>query len=408
MPSNAFKRPLKRIVRPSWGLSEEKAEPERSSPSEVRTLLREVTPRSPEDLLKFDQDFEQLERNFKEKYDFTNSKFLGEGTFGEVIQGFSKERQHFVAIKNIKIKPDEGGLPSAILREVAVLQELDNAHVVKLFEYLVSPLELKLVFELLETDLGKYIKSLERPMAPRNVKYMTWQLMKGLEACHSRAVIHRDIKPQNVLIDRQLRLKLADFGLARSVSTPLPKYTHEVVTLWYRAPEILLGSALYSSGVDLWAMGCIFAEAATGHPVFAGDSEIDTLFKVFQKLGTPSEDIWPGLGELPCYKPSFPLWPVKGWANIRNTWAQVGNDGVDLLEKLLVYDPKKRISTRGSLMHVYLQEGHLPEVTLRGPLSLKKEKEGCDGRYRAFLELVLMELQGIQGRARGKSQEEGQ
>merc|ERR1712072_1358999 len=152
-----------------------------------------------------------------------------------------------------------------------------------------------------------------------------------------------DLKPQNLLISTKANppvLKIADFGLARAFLTPVPKYTHEVVTVWYRAPEILLGSAIYSVPVDLWSVGCVLAEMATGAPLFPGDSEIDTIFKIFQKLGTPTEADWPGLSELPDFKPTFPKWPAKGWAKIRNVQAQLGNSGVDLLEQLTRYNPK--------------------------------------------------------------------
>jgi len=312
-------------------------------------------------MVELDQDFEQLERTFESKYEITEPKLLGEGTYGKVYKAFSKERQHVVAIKRIKLNPEEDeGVPSTSLREVAVLKELNSDYVVKLFEVFCSPSKLTLVFELMENDLKVYMKSLGRQMEPRDIKYLTWQLMKGLEVCHARRVIHRDIKPQNLLIDSQLRMKLADFGLARAFIVPMPKYTHEVVTVWYRAPEILLGSSLYSLGVDMWAVGCVFAEMATGQPLFAGDSEIDTIFKVFQKLGTPTEAMWPGLGELPFFKPSFPKWPAKGWENIRNTKAQVDSEGIDLLEQLMAYDPKNRMSARKSLQHQYLKDADAP------------------------------------------------
>jgi len=157
-----------------------------------------------------------------------------------------------------------------------------------------------------------------------------------------------------LLINAEMRLKIADFGLARAFSLPVPQYTHEVVTVWYRPLEILLGSKLYSVPVDLWGVGCILAEMATGSPLFAGDSEIDTAFKIFQKLGTPTETIWPGVSELPDFKPTFPKWSHKGWANIRNTHAQIGTSGIDLLDRLMHYNPRTRISAREALAHPYI------------------------------------------------------
>jgi serine/threonine protein kinase len=219
------------------------------------------------------------------------------------------------------------------------------------------PTEVKLVFEFVELDLKKYLKSLGRPMPQRDVQYLTLQLIQGLAVCHARGIIHRDIKPANLLINSPLRLKIADFGLARAFSEMLPRYTQEVVTLWYRAPEILLGSQLYSVGIDIWAVGCVFGEVATGHPLFAGDSEIGTLYKIFQKLGTPTEYNWAGVGELPFFNPSiFPKWASKSWQEIRNLKTRVGDDGVDLLSSMLVYDPKHRIAARQSLQRKYLKE----------------------------------------------------
>merc|ERR1719240_160917 len=200
------------------------------------------------------------------------------------------------------------------------------------------------------------MKSINMRLTPMTIKNFAWQLVKGVEFLHSSRIIHRDLKPQNLLIDTRLRLKIADFGLARAFQTPVPKYTHEVVTVWYRPPEILLGSVLYSVPVDVWSMGCIIAEMATGAPLFAGDSEIDTIFKIFQKLGTPTEAQWPGLRELPDFKPTFPKWPHKGWTNIRNTSAQVGPEGISLLEKLMAYNPKERISARRALLQPYFAD----------------------------------------------------
>jgi len=199
----------------------------------------------------------------------------------------------------------------------------------------------------------KHMKSLGCKLLPAQVLDFAAQLLRGIEFCHANRIIHRDLKPQNLLIDGGQRLKIADFGLARAFSLPMPQYTHEVITVWYRPLEILLGSKLYSVPVDMWGVGCIFAEMATGAPLFAGDSEIDTAFKIFQKLGTPTEAIWPGVSELPDFKPSFPKWSHKGWANIRNTLAQVGPQGIDLLDQLMRYDPRTRISARAALQHPY-------------------------------------------------------
>merc|ERR1719321_2602534 len=140
-------------------------------------------------------------------------------------------------------------------------------------------------------------------LTPGTIKNFAWQLVRGVEFCHSTRIIHRDLKPQNLLIDDQLRLKIADFGLARAFQTPVPKLTHEVVTVWYRPPEILLGSVLYSVPVDVWGIGCILAEMATGAPLFAGDSEIDTIFKIFRSWGRLPKRSGPVCGSCPTSSP---------------------------------------------------------------------------------------------------------
>ncbi len=148
-------------------------------------------------------------------------------------------------------------------------------------------------------------------------------------------------------------LKLADFGLARAIGIPVRTYTHEIVTLWYRAPEVLLGSKHYSTAVDMWSVGCIFAEMASQTPLFPGDSEIDELFKIFRILGTPTEASWPGVSQLPDYKSSFPQWPSVPLAK---AVPHLDEPGIDLLGKMLIYDPGKRISAKRALEHPYFDE----------------------------------------------------
>ena len=154
-------------------------------------------------------------------------------------------------------------------------------------------------------------------------------------------MLHRDLKPPNLLINREGQLKLADFGLARAFGIPVRSYTHEVVTLWYRAPDVLMGSRRYSTPVDVWSVGCIFAEMANGRPLIAGTSENDQLDKIFRLLGTPSVEEYPGIVELPEYNPDYIpryLPPRNGIASLVPT---LDKNGVDLLSKMLKYDPAK-------------------------------------------------------------------
>ncbi len=216
--------------------------------------------------------------------------------------------------------------------------------------------QLYLVFEFLDRDLKKFIdtrKVRKVTMEPQLVKSYLYQILKGISFCHSHRVIHRDLKPQNLLIDSKGNIKLADFGLARAFNVPIRTYTHEVVTLWYRAPEILLGAKHYATPVDIWAIGCIFAEMVNNFALFPGDSEIDQLYKIFQVLGTPNDQTWPSVNQLPYYKNSFPNWAGN---HIRAMVPSLDERGQDLLSKMLVYEPSKRISAKAALNHSYFDD----------------------------------------------------
>jgi len=224
----------------------------------------------------------------------------------------------------------------------------------RLIDVIHNDAKLYLVFEFLDRDLKKYM-DMTKTTAPNliNAKSFLYQMLKGIDYCHARRILHRDLKPHNLLISKDGTLKLADFGLARAFGIPVRTYTHEVITLWYRAPEILLGSKHYSIPVDIWSIGCIFAEMVTCHPLFPGDSEIDEIFKIFRTLGTPTEDIWPGVTSLPDYKADFPCWKARP---LKEAVPNLDADGLDLLAKMLAYDPAKRISARQALKHPYFRD----------------------------------------------------
>ncbi|KAL0941763.1 Cyclin-dependent kinase 1 [Colletotrichum truncatum] len=281
---------------------------------------------------------------------------IGEGTYGVVYKARDLlNGGRIVALKKIRLEAEDEGVPSTAIREISLLKEMRDPNIVQLFNIVhADGHKLYLVFEFLDLDLKKYMESL--PVSDglnQNViqKFM-WQLCDGVRYCHSRRILHRDLKPQNLLISRDGDLKLADFGLARAFGVPLRTYTHEVVTLWYRAPEILLGGRQYSTGVDMWSVGCIFAEMCTRKPLFPGDSEIDEIFKIFRNLGTPTEDVWPGVTSYPDFKSSFPKW-IRDES--QPLCSNLDAEGLELLEMMLVYDPASRISAKAACNHPYFE-----------------------------------------------------
>jgi len=276
---------------------------------------------------------------------------IGEGTYGVVYKAKHVRTGELVALKKIRLETDDEGCPSTAIREISILKELRKyPFIVQLQDVIHSDSKLYLVFEFLLMDLKKYIDTVEGPIDRPLIKSYTYQICAALEFCHARRIIHRDLKPQNLLIDSKGLIKIADFGLGRSFGVPIRAFTHEVVTLWYRCPEVLLGMKRYSCGIDTWSIGCIFAEMITKKPIFQGDSEIDEIFKIFQVLGTPTNSQWEGVEELPDYKTAFPKWKPK---NLKELLPDMEPSGIDLLQKFLIYSPALRLSARKALKHPY-------------------------------------------------------
>ncbi|XP_045768048.1 cyclin-dependent kinase 2 [Maniola jurtina] len=284
---------------------------------------------------------------------------IGEGTYGVVYKARDKLTGKDIALKKIKLENEPEGVPSTALREISVLRDLKHPAVVQLLDIVLADTKLFLVFEFLHMDLKKLMEMTKGPLKLDLIKSYIQQLLEGVAYCHAHRVLHRDLKPQNLLVDTEGHIKLADFGLARAFGIPVRAYTHEVVTLWYRAPEILLGTKFYSTAVDVWSLGCIYAEMVSGKTLFPGDSEIDQLFRVFRALGTPGDDVWPGARLLPDYRAAFPRWPKREARTLLPTTARASEHACTLFEAMLRYEPSERVSARAALQHPYFADARL-------------------------------------------------
>jgi len=283
---------------------------------------------------------------------YTKLDKLGEGTYATVFKGKSRLTDNLVALKEIRLEHEEGA-PCTAIREVSLLKDLKHANIVTLHDIVHTDKSLTLVFEYLERDLKQYMDDCGAILAMNNVKLFLFQMLRGLAYCHARRVLHRDLKPQNLLINERGELKLADFGLARAKSVPTKTYSNEVVTLWYRPPDVLLGSTEYSTPIDMWGVGCIFYEMASGRPLFPGSTVEDELHLIFKVLGTPNEDNWPGIGrteELQSYKfPHYTAEPLVARA------PRLDPDGISLLNSFLHFEARRRISAREAMKNPYFQ-----------------------------------------------------
>ncbi|CAI5720096.1 unnamed protein product [Peronospora destructor] len=279
---------------------------------------------------------------------------VGEGTYGVVYKAKDRVTGEVIALKKIRLEAEDEGIPSTAIREISLLKELQHCNIVRLYNIVHTDRKLTLVFEYLDQDLKKYLDVCEKGLEKPILKSFLYQLLRGIAYCHQHRVLHRDLKPQNLLINREGELKLGDFGLARAFGIPVRSYTHEVVTLWYRAPDVLMGSRKYSTPVDIWSVGCIFAEMANGGPLFAGTSETDQLDRIFRLMGTPTVEIYPAIMDLPDYRRDFPVYPTPD--TLAHLAPMLDEEGVDLLEQMLQYDPAKRITAADAMVHPYFSD----------------------------------------------------
>ncbi|XP_004407431.1 PREDICTED: cyclin-dependent kinase 11B isoform X3 [Odobenus rosmarus divergens] len=286
---------------------------------------------------------------------------IEEGTYGVVYRAKDKKTDEIVALKRLKMEKEKEGFPITSLREINTILKAQHPNIVTVREIVVGSNmdKIYIVMNYVEHDLKSLMETMKQPFLPGEVKTLMIQLLRGVKHLHDNWILHRDLKTSNLLLSHAGILKVGDFGLAREYGSPLKAYTPVVVTLWYRAPELLLGAKEYSTAVDMWSVGCIFGELLTQKPLFPGKSEIDQINKVFKDLGTPSEKIWPGYNDLPAVKKmTFTEYPYN---NLRKRFgALLSDQGFDLMNKFLTYFPGRRVSAEDGLKHEYFRETPLP------------------------------------------------
>lgn len=273
---------------------------------------------------------------------------VGRGSYGVVHKAKDADGQLY-ALKNIILVVEDEGIPGSCMREIALLLKMRHPNIVCLFEVMHTERKLTLVFEFLEKDLKKAID--DGISADTAMTYL-FQLLRGVAFLHQHRVVHRDLKPQNVLISHAGELKVADFGTARPFTVPIGN-CGDVITLWYRGPEVLLGCRRYKPAVDMWSVGCIFAEMGSQRPLFPGNDADDEILQIFKILGTPNPISWPAVVELPEWRSTFPLYERK---HLELHAPTLSPAGIELLAHMLEYDIERRISARAAMEHEYFKD----------------------------------------------------
>ncbi|KAG9149805.1 hypothetical protein Leryth_024596 [Lithospermum erythrorhizon] len=274
---------------------------------------------------------------------------IGQGTYSNVYKAKDTITGKIVALKKVRFDNLEPESVRFMAREIIILRRLDHPNVIKLEGLVTSRMScsLYLVFEYMEHDLAGLAASPDIKFTETQVKCYMHQLLSGLEHCHKRHVLHRDIKGSNLLLDNEGILRIADFGLA-TVFDPNHKHpmTSRVVTLWYRPPELLLGATDYNVGIDLWSAGCILAELLAGKPIMPGRTEVEQLHKIYKLCGSPSEEYWKR-SKLPNATLFKPRDPYK--RSIRETFKHFPSSSLPLIDTLLAIDPAERKTATDAL-----------------------------------------------------------
>lgn len=297
-------------------------------------------------------------KNEQTLHKYSKEKKVGEGTYAVVYVGKERETSRQVAIKMIKVgEMSADGLDMSAIREIMFLQEMRHQNVIELIDVFSSETNLNIVLEFLPSDLEMLIKDSSVMFTPADIKSWLLMTLRGVHHCHRNFILHRDLKPNNLLLSPTGHLKIADFGLARAMpSSTRFKLTPTVVTRWYRAPELLYGARFYTGAVDIWAVGAIFAELMLRTPYLPGESDLDQIRVTCRARGTPTERSWPGVSKLPAFLKDQEVFPPPARAQLQTMFSAASDSALDLLNAMMELDPRKRPTADEALLSAYFTE----------------------------------------------------
>lgn len=304
---------------------------------------------------------------------------IGEGTYGAVYKARCRETNELLALKRLKLESETEGFPITSIRETITLLKGKHANVIDVREIVFGNRldQIYIVMEYMDRDLKSLMQDMKRPFKIPEVKLLMQQLLSAIDHLHSNWILHRDLKTSNLLINKGV-LKVGDFGLAREYGSPLKQYTNKVVTLWYRAPELLLVTGRYSTPIDIWSIGCIFGELLTMKPLFPGRSETEQIDLIFKALGSPSEELWPDYEKIRLIqKFKFPTYKFNRLLEKLEDRKMLSDKGFHFWNRLLAYDPgvvtktkteseeklvkpTHRITAKAALEHAFFNEEPRP------------------------------------------------